>query len=46
MLQLRDTYSFTGSDLQDFGWETDGTGDTELLVFGAVDQVSRNYGLC
>ena len=40
---LQKTYSFTGSDLQDFGRETDGTVDTELLVFSAVDQVSRNY---
>jgi hypothetical protein len=43
MLWLQKTYSFTGGDLQDFGRETDGTVDTELLVFSAVDQVSRNY---
>ena len=45
MLWLK-AYSFTGSDLQDFGRETDGTLDTELLVFSAVDQVSRDYFLC
>lgn len=37
------TYSFTGGDLQDLGRETDWTVNTELLVFSAVDQVSRDY---
>ena len=43
MLRLQKTYSFTGSNFQDFGRETDGTVDTKLLVFSTVDQVSRNY---
>lgn len=36
------TYSLTGGDLEDLGGETDRALDTELLVLGTVDEVSRD----
>jgi hypothetical protein len=35
------TRSFTGGDLQDLGGETNRALDTELLVFGTADEISR-----
>ena len=36
------THSLTGGDLEDLGGETDGALNTELLVLGTVDEVSRD----
>ena len=36
------TYSLAGGDLEDLGGETDGALNTELLVLGTVDEVSRD----
>jgi len=39
------TYCLTGCDLQNFGRKTNGAFDTELLVFGTADQISRNFNI-
>ena len=33
------THSLTGGDLQDLSWKTNGTLDTELLVFCTVNEI-------
>ena len=40
VLTKKKEYSFTGGDPEDLGWEADGALDAELLVLGAVDEVS------
>jgi len=37
------TYCLTGCDLQNFSRKTNGAFDTELLVFGTADQITRNF---
>lgn len=37
------TRSLTGSDLQDLGGKADGALDTEVLVLGTVDEVTREF---
>jgi len=36
------TYRFTGGNFEDLGRKTDRALDTELLVFGPVDELSRD----
>ena len=40
---MRYAHSLAGGDLEDLGGKADGALDTELLVLGTVDQVSRDY---
>lgn len=35
-------YSFTSSNFKDLGGETNWTFDSQLLVFGSVDEVRRD----
>jgi len=44
-VKTRATYRLTGCDLQNFGRKTNGAFDTELLVFGTADQISRNFNI-
>ena len=37
------TYSLASGDLEDFGWKSDGALYAKLLIFGAVDEVIRDY---
>jgi hypothetical protein len=37
------TYSLASGDLEDLGWKSDGALHAKLLIFGAVDEVIRDY---
>jgi hypothetical protein len=37
------TYSLASGDLKDLGWKSDGALHAKLLIFGAVDEVIRDY---
>ena len=37
------SYSLASGDLEDLGWKSDGALHAKLLIFGAVDEVIRNY---
>lgn len=37
------TYCFASGDLEDLGWKSDGALHAKLLIFGAVDEVIRDY---
>ena len=39
------TYSFTGSNFQNFGGETDRALDAKLFVLGTVDKIGGDYGV-
>ena len=39
---VRYTHSLAGGDLEDLGGKADGALDTELLVLGTVDEISRD----
>jgi hypothetical protein len=36
-------YSLASGDLEDLGWKSDGALHAKLLIFGAVDEVIRDY---
>jgi hypothetical protein len=38
-------YSLASGDFEDLGWESDGALHAKLLIFGAVDEVSRDYSI-
>ena len=41
---LKTTYSLASGDLEDLGWKSDGALHAKLLIFSAVDEVTRDYG--